>query len=163
MKYLIVGDFHIPARAEKISEQIIEIGKRVNGIICTGDLTSKKVLDELKKANKNLIVVKGNCDFLNLPRYREFEVENRKIGVIHSDQFGRGNLEALKEFAKSKNLNVLIFGHTHKSLVKKEENLLLLNPGTATGVLLGAEVETERTYAILQINEKLSAEIKRVG
>lgn len=162
MKYLVVGDFHIPARAEKIPHQILDLGKEVDEIVCTGDLTSKKVLDELKGANKNPIVVKGNCDFLNLPRYREFEDGNRKVGVIHSDTFGRGNLETLKEFANRKNLDVLIFGHTHKPLVKKEGKLLLLNPGTATGVLSGAGGKTEKTYAILEINEEVNAEIKKV-
>ncbi len=164
MRYLVVGDFHIPERVEKIPEIINKLAKEVDGIICTGDLISKDVLKELRGLNKNLIIVRGNCDLFSpgsLSDYREFEVNNKKIGVIHSDQFGRGNLEALKEFAKSKNLNVLVFGHTHKHLIKWEGNMLLLNPGTATGALSVRDI-SEKTYAILEIDERVDAVIKRI-
>lgn len=159
MKYLVVGDFHIKSEIDKISEKILELGKNSDGIICTGDLTSENVLKELKQANNNLIVVKGNCDFLNLPEYREFEIKNQKIGIIHSNQFGRGNIEKITNFAKSKNLDVIVFGHTHQPLIKKADNLLLLNPGTATGGLSGAGEGKEKTCAILEINEKIKVEI----
>ncbi|MCK4729738.1 MAG: metallophosphoesterase [Candidatus Aenigmarchaeota archaeon] len=181
MKYLIIGDLHL-SEPNKIPEVIINLAKKMDGIICTGDLTSKIVLEKLKKMNKtfflrskkmhrrmtrDLIVVKGNCDTLvseliDLPEYLEFEVENKKIGVIHSHQFGRGNLEKIKEFANSKKLDVIIFGHTHQPLIEKRGNLFLINPGTLTGAISGKGIQTEKTYAILEIGKDINAKINRL-
>ena len=161
MKYLIISDLHL-SRLEKIPENIIDLAKEMDGIICAGDLTSKTVLEKLKEINKNLIVVKGNCDYLDLPEYEEFEVENKKIGVIHSNQFDRGNLKKIAEFANSKNIDIMVFGHTHQPLVEKRGNLLLINPGTLTGTISGAGVKTEKTYAILEIGEEINAKINRL-
>ncbi|RLJ00827.1 MAG: YfcE family phosphodiesterase [Candidatus Aenigmatarchaeota archaeon] len=161
MKYLIISDLHL-SKPNKIPEIIINLAKEMKGIICAGDLTSKTVLEKLKEINKNLIVVKGNCDYLDLPEYLEFKIENKKIGVIHSNQFGRGNFEKIEEFANSKKLDVLIFGHTHQPLMEKKGNLLLINPGTLTGAVSGDGTKTEKTWVILEIGKEINAKINRL-
>ncbi len=161
MKYLIISDLHL-SEPNKLPKIIIELAKELEGIICAGDLTSEKVLEELKEMNKNLIVVKGNCDSIELPEYLEFEVENKKIGVIHSNQFGRNNLEKISEFANSKKVDVLIFGHTHQPLVEKRGDLLLINPGTLTGTISGEGIKTEKTYAVLEIGKEINAKLKTI-
>ena len=161
MKYLIISDIHL-SEPDKIPETIIELAKEMYGIICAGDLTSKNILEKLKEINRNLIVVKGNCDSLELPEYQEFIAGDKKIGVIHSHQFGRGNLEKIKEFANSKKLDIIIFGHTHQPLVEKRGNLFLINPGTLTGTISGTGAKTEKTYAILEINKKINAKLNRL-
>ncbi|OYT42947.1 MAG: YfcE family phosphodiesterase [Candidatus Aenigmarchaeota archaeon ex4484_56] len=133
MKLLIISDLHmiIP----EIPEIIKEYGEKCDYIICAGDYTSERTLNAVKKLNENNICVKGNCDSLELPEYIETKLLNYKIGVIHSSQFGRGNMEGLYKFAKLKNLDVIIFGHTHKPLIKKIGNILLINPGTLSGAI----------------------------
>jgi hypothetical protein len=161
MKIIVVGDFHIPERADKIPEEIIKFSKNCDYIICTGDYTSEEVLEELEKANKNIIAIRGNCDFLNLPEYKEIEIKNKKIGVIHSHQFGRGNIPLIRDFAKTQNLDLLIFGHTHKPFLEEKE-VKLLNPGTATGVFSGVVEKQEKTFAILEINNEISIKIRKL-
>jgi putative phosphoesterase len=153
MKYLIISDLHIPERAKNISKEVLEEAKRVDGIICSGDFTEKCIFDKLKQANKNLIAVKGNCDRFNLTEYAEILELGKKIGVIHSHQFGRGNIDFLEEFAKSRRLDILVFGHTHIPLIEKRGGLLLINPGSASGISSGREECSKKTYAVLELNE----------
>jgi uncharacterized protein len=153
MKYLIISDLHIPERAKEISSELLEEAKKCDGIICAGDFTSKEAFDELKTANKNLIAVKGNCDRFNLTEYAEVLELSQKIGVIHSHQFGRGNIDFLVEFAKSRRLDILIFGHTHIPLIEKRGGVLLINPGSASGISSGRGEPAEKTYAILELDE----------
>ncbi|HIE41239.1 MAG TPA: hypothetical protein EYP80_01090 [Candidatus Aenigmarchaeota archaeon] len=83
----MAGDFHISERANEIPKKLIS--QKTDYFICTGNLTSENVLKKLNKF-KNLVVVRGNCNYLNLPEYKEIEINNKSIGVVHSHQFGRG-------------------------------------------------------------------------
>ena len=161
MKIIVTGDFHIPERASKIPEEILISCEKSDLVVCTGDYTSSKVIEELKKKNENIVAVRGNCDFLNLPEYREIEIKNKRIGVIHSHQFGRNNISLIKKFAKTKNLDLLIFGHTHRPFLEEEE-VKLLNPGTATGAFSGIGENQEKSFAIIEINEEISIKIRKI-
>jgi uncharacterized protein len=164
MKYLIISDLHIPERANDIPEKVIEEAEKCEGIICAGDFTTKKVFDELKNANKNLVAVKGNCDRFELTEYAQFTELGKKMGVIHSHQFGRGNIDFMEEFAKSQGLDILIFGHTHIPLLEKRGKLLLINPGSASGIESGWGNFSVKTYATLEIIEGVEskARIKKI-
>ncbi|MGC9310257.1 MAG: YfcE family phosphodiesterase [Candidatus Aenigmatarchaeota archaeon] len=159
MKYLVVSDFHIPERAREIPKEILQAAKEADGVICAGDFTTREVYEVLKRANKSLIAVRGNCDSFELPDYAEFEVVGTKIGVAHSHRFGRGNIEALFGFAKTKKLDVLVFGHTHTPFLEMRKGILLLNPGSVSGVPSGWGESAERTYALLEVCEKIEARI----
>jgi len=161
MKLVVVGDFHIPERANKIPKKILTFCREADYVICTGDYTTNSVLEELKKENKNIIAVRGNCDFLNLPEYYEFEIKNKRIGVIHSHQFGRGNLSLIRDFARAKNLDLLIFGHTHEPFLEEKE-IKLLNPGTATGAVSGIGKKQNKSFAVVEINNQISIKIREL-
>jgi predicted phosphodiesterase len=45
-------------------------------------------------------------------------------------------------------LDILIFGYTYQSLIKKVDNLLLLNLGTTIGSVSSKGERKEKTYAI---------------
>jgi putative phosphoesterase len=157
MKYLVISDLHIPERASEIPKRILEEAKRCDSIICAGDFTTKEVFEELKKANKNLMAVKGNCDRFALTEYIQFPEKGKRIGVIHSHQFGRGNINFLADFAKSQGLDILIFGHTHVPMIEKRNGILLVNPGSANGIESGWGNFAEKTYAILDIEGGVEA------
>jgi putative phosphoesterase len=165
MKYLVISDLHVPERAKEIPPGILKEAKNVDGIICAGDFTTKEVFEKLKEANKNLIAVKGNCDRFSLPEYSVFFQEGRKIGVIHSHIFGRGNFLLLEEFAKSENLDIIVFGHTHFPFLEKRGNILMINPGSLTGIGSGHGAPSEKTYAILEVIAGLEphAEIRKIA
>lgn len=164
MRFLIVSDLHIPERAREIPPKIIELAKSVDCAICAGDFTSKKTCLALKNASKKLVSVKGNCDTFELPEYIELKECGHKIGVVHSNQLGRGNIDRLVEFGLSKGIDILIFGHTHKPFLDLRSGVLLINPGSANGVTSGGGHRVGKTYAILELapGKKPIAKIEKI-
>lgn len=154
-KILLIGDFHIPQRVERIPKWIDSLIKKEKPdlILCTGDLVYIQVLDYLKKFAP-LKAVQGNLDFLSLPEKEIIEIENTRIGLIHGNGIHpRGNIEELYKIAKKLNLKILVHGHTHKLSVEEKNKILFLNPGSATGVWGGSAGKSKETLIILEINK----------
>ncbi len=135
----VLSDTHIPDRANKLPDKVIEEFNDVDLIIHCGDVTSESVLDELKEITSNTFAVKGNMDYINLPKEKMLKIHNFNIGIIHGDTiYPRGDTLKMKYYCMEKNLDVLISGHTHSPLIKEvsilelNRNILLLNPGSPT-------------------------------
>lgn len=137
MIVLLIGDFHIPSRADKIPDKFINEMRNSDLVLCTGDFTNDETFEKIKNNSPDLRVVRGNCDFLDLPSQDLVEVEGLRIGLVHGDQFGRGNIDGLVNFAKRMNVDLLVSGHTHQPFKIEKEGILLLNPGTSTGAWSG--------------------------
>jgi hypothetical protein len=155
MKILVIGDTHIPRRASRIPREISSLieNEKFDKIICTGDLTDKKVLDYLKSLSE-VTIVKGNMDHLPLPEYQVFNAEKIKIGLIHGDQvYPRGDRMQLKAIAKKLGVDLLISGHTHSPDIHLDE-VLLINPGSATGVWGGGGGSLKPSFMILEIDDR---------
>mgnify|MGYP001033636489 FL=1 len=177
MRLLVIGDTHIPERAPEIPQLMLNTIKQNNFdlVLSTGDLTHERVFEYLKKLGKKVYAVRGNMDHLRFPESEKLKVESITIGLIHGDQvFPRGNIDQLTETASEMDVDVLISGHTHRLSIDEiklgKTKILLLNPGSATGVWGGGpasyvpsfmilEVENERkkVHAYELINDKLEA------
>jgi hypothetical protein len=162
MRVLVIGDTHIPKRASWLPEEIsafINSGE-FDIVICTGDLTDKKVLDYFKDIAENFVVVRGNMDYLNLPGYEILKTSEIKMGIIHGEQvYPRGNRSQLREIAEKLNVDVLVSGHTHSPDIYME-NVLLLNPGSATGVWGGGGGSLKPSFMLLNIEgSKIDVEL----
>jgi len=150
----IIGDFHLGERGKAIPKEFIEILKRCELIACTGDLTGLGVLLELEKIAK-VKAVKGNMDWIPLPVKETFGYKGLKIGLIHGAGIHpRGDLARLKEIGKEMKVDVLIHGHTHRMDVRKEDGLILLNPGSATGARSGAGAGGNPSFLTLEAEQK---------
>ncbi len=57
----------------------------------------------------------------------------------------------MKKIAKENDLDVLVFGHTHKQFVKWEDDILFINPGSPTDPLPPLLVKS--TVGLLLISE----------
>ncbi len=156
MRILAIGDTHIPRRASWIPKEISSLieNESFDRIVCTGDLTDRKVLDYLKSLS-DVVVVRGNMDHLTLPEYEIFNAEKIKVGVIHGDQvYPRGDRNQLKAIAKKLDVDLLISGHTHSYDVHFSE-VLLLNPGSATGVWGGGGGSLKPSFMILEVEDRM--------
>jgi len=153
MRVLVIGDTHIPERASSLPKQIsgfIE-SQHYDFVVCTGDLTGRGVLEYFKGLGKKFSVVRGNMDYLDLPEYDVMEFDEIVAGVIHGDQvYPRGNREQLREIAKKLDVDILISGHTHSPDVYMED-ILLLNPGSATGVWGGGRASLKPSFIVLSV------------
>lgn len=142
-KVLLIGDTHIPSRAKRLPPRVEShiLNEKYSLVLCTGDLVTYDVLQLLKRIAE-VKVVRGNMDYLSFPESEIVELNDIKVGMIHGHQiYPRGNINKLAKIAFKLGVNILVSGHTHVPLVKKvviaSRNVLLLNPGSATGVWSG--------------------------
>ena len=155
----LISDTHIPSRANKIPLRVFEIFQNVDFIIHAGDLVELRVIDELEKIAP-VLAVHGNMDKTEirekLPKINMLKVYDWKIGVIHD----AGTLSANKTLrvVQENKFNVFVYGHTHRSSIKWEKDVLFINPGSPTNPL--PPFITKPTVAILKIDkEKIQPKI----
>jgi len=156
MRILVIGDTHIPNRAKWLPKKIDEFlsSKKFDLVVCTGDLTDRKVLDFLMGLG-DVVAVSGNMDHLPLPEYQTFKAEGLRFGVVHGHQvYPRGDVNQLKRIALELGVDVLFHGHTHSADVDFDD-VLLLNPGSATGVWSGGNASLIPSFMIVEIDGNL--------
>jgi hypothetical protein len=153
----IISDTHIPTRAKVIPPEVFEVFEDASYIIHAGDFVQLSVAEELEDIAP-VLGVQGNMDPLAVrekyPRVNSLEVLGWRIGVVHN---GIPLLRSsrLKELAKRKGFDVLVFGHTHRGSVKEEDGILYVNPGSPTQPIL-----SKASVGILRISRtKVEAEI----
>ena len=76
--------------------------------------------------------VPGNCDFRSQePAERLLCIEDFRILLCHGHTYGvKQSLIAAGFAAEEKNLDLFLFGHTHRPLVDRRGKTLFLNPGS---------------------------------
>lgn len=133
----------------------IEIGKRyIKGadvVIHLGD--NSEDIEELTKDFKGVVYgVRGNCDLSNTyPTEQLVEIMGKKIFLTHGHLYGvKNNLNNIYYRAKELNADIVLFGHTHENLIKEEDGIVFMNPGSISlpklrGRYIGfIEVEEEK-------------------
>jgi putative phosphoesterase len=102
----------------------------VDHILHAGDVGGDEILDELA-AIAPVSAVYGNTDDPRNPRLAE-HVEHRlgelRIHVSHGHEVGSPSPERLAERYAA---DVIVYGHTHRSLVERRGDVLIVNPGAA--------------------------------
>ncbi|MEM0233192.1 MAG: YfcE family phosphodiesterase [Candidatus Nezhaarchaeales archaeon] len=168
-KVLALGDFHIPERAYWIPEELEKEVTRESYdiVLCTGDLTTGEVLSWLQRLASEVYVVRGNMDYLKLPLQLVVNVEGLRVGLYHgAGVHPRGDPVKLAVRAKQINVEVLVTGHTHYPYTTfvKEYGVVIVNPGSATGVWGGDERATlTPSFAIMCIRgRELLIELKEL-
>ncbi len=156
----LISDTHIPSRAKAIPNEVFEISNGVNLILHAGDLTQLSIVDELQQLVP-VVAVSGKMDRgevrKRLLKMDSIKVYNWKIGVTHDPEIFSGT-RRMKTIAKQNNLNILVFGHTHRPSLKQAEEVLFINPGSPTNPL--PSFITKPTVALLKITkEKIEPEI----
>jgi hypothetical protein len=134
---------------EDIPQKIIDSFSTVDLIIHAGDFTTIEVLRGLQQLGE-MKAVQGNMDSgelkSTLPVKEIIEVRNKRIGIIHGwGSPWRIEHKVRKEFDQ---VDVIIYGHSHKSQNKLIDNILFFNPGRATS-----------SFGILTIGEDIKGEI----
>lgn len=160
---VVISDTHIPDRALRIPDEIIPFLKRSEIVVHAGDLTDEEVLRELKSFSE-VIAVRGNMDYLPLPREKTFKIDDVTFGVYHGHGiYPRGDRRQLSEIALDMGVDVLITGHTHRPDVYKGE-VLILNPGSATGAWGGGGGSGIPSFMVLDVEGRsLKVDLYELG
>ena len=161
MKIVIISDTHIPSRGKELPKIILEEIEKSDILIHCGDFTNIETVKFLENL-KEFYGVVGNMDekeiWEYLPEKRIVEIKNKKIGIIHGfgPPVGIEN-KVLKKF-EGENVDIIVYGHTHRASIKRYKDILLLNPGTPTDKIFASK----NTFMILEIKEEIKAKIIEV-
>ncbi|MFQ5758566.1 MAG: metallophosphoesterase family protein [Candidatus Bathyarchaeia archaeon] len=121
-------------------------------------------IEVVNQNSDNILLVYGNMDKADLraklPEINSVEVYDWKIGVMH-DPSALWGTRRMKKVAKQNGFDVLVYGHTHRSSIKREEGTLFINPGSPTNPIPPFLVKP--SVALLRIKkEKIDPEIVRL-
>lgn len=124
MKILITSDIH---KDLKRLNKVLTKHQKLDYHLDAGD--SNLSIDYLNE--KKITSVKGNTDFFSkLPVHRILEIDNKRILLIHGHHHSvKSGLSSLVNYAKLKEADICIYGHTHKQKMEVIDNITMLNPG----------------------------------
>ena len=151
MKIGIISDTHDNLPQIKIAVEIFN-REKVELVLHAGDFVSPFTFLEFKNLNCPLKGVFGNNDGDKLYLQEKFKVigeiypapyivkiNNKNVIMLHKEKL----IDAL---AESQRYDVIIYGHTHRSDLRKIGKTLIINPGECGGWLTG-----KSTIALLDL------------
>ena len=132
----IIGDTHAsPTRTGRSLEPVVELFSRmsVGLILHAGDVGHISILQSLEQVAPT-VAVRGNADSLDmietLPDRVWIEVGSRCVLLLHGHH-GKTALKAARAAATA-DIDLIVFGHSHKPLIEREGRTILFNPGSPT-------------------------------
>lgn len=128
MFVLIISDSHgIRYRLDEVLNRV----KKVDMIIHLGDICGDAEYLR-KQADCPVHIVAGNNDFGGeLPREEIIEIADKQIWLTHGHRYhvNYGLAEIIEE-AETLGMDIVMFGHTHVPVVREENGLNIVNPGS---------------------------------
>lgn len=133
MRIGVLSDTHLHRVSRDLREIMDHHLSQVDVLFHVGDYTSPVVMEFL--SSKNFHGVYGNMDPLGiravLPEKKIVELGGFRFGLIH----GWGSSAGLEEkvLGQFTDVDVIVYGHSHKPMNDMVQGILLFNPGTASG------------------------------
>ena len=150
MRIAVLADTHVN-KLEYVPEKMLNVLSTVDLIIHAGDFTDVRLLEELKEL-REVKAVQGNMDSRELktvlPVKEIVEIENKRIGIIHGSGAPWGIEERVRKMFELDRIDVIVYGHSHRSQNKVIGDILFFNPGKAADA-----------FGILVIDSDVHAEI----
>src|SRR5699024_1312275 len=126
MKILVVSDTH---GHTKNLERVLEKVGDIDLFIHCGDLEGGE--DYIRAlVDVPCYMVAGNNDWVSdLQRGLEISVDDSRIWITHGNNYGASmGPERLLEDAAARNVDVVMYGHTHRPLSEYQDNIVIVNP-----------------------------------
>lgn len=150
MRVGVLSDTHTHS-LEDIPRKVIDSLSSADMIIHAGDFTTVEVLNGLKRLGK-VKAVQGNMDSAELksilPAKEVLEIGDKRIGITHGSGGPWGIEQRVRGIFDQDRVDVIVYGHSHKSQNKVIDGILFFNPGKA-----------ENSFGILTIEEDARGEI----
>lgn len=120
---VVISDTH-----GKLSAAAITVLNRADLIIHAGDMDTEDVLNRLL-AIAPVVAVRGNMDrgkwASRLPLTEILQIGAKRIYLLH-------DLSGLNLTPSVAGIDVVIHGHTHQPMKETRDNVLIINPGSAS-------------------------------
>ena len=134
MRIAVLADTHV-SMLEYLPKKIVDALSTVDLIIHAGDFTDVQLLKELKQLIE-VKAVQGNMDSRELktvlPVKEMVEIENKRIGITHGSGAPWGIEKRVRKVFESDRIDIIVYGHSHRSQNKVINDILFFNPGKAT-------------------------------
>lgn len=121
----LISDTHGELRAD-----VHRAFEGVSMILHAGDVCGDEILDELALIAP-VQAVRGNCDEPwngRLEERLDLEIGGVRIHVSHGHELGRPGAATV---AAAYDADVCVYGHTHRQLIERVGERLVVNPGAA--------------------------------
>lgn len=148
MHYIgVISDTHGLLR-EEVREKL----RGCDAILHGGDIHRERVIEELKEIAP-VYAVRGNADkeewAESLPEMLDTELFGIRIKMIHNRKELPGDIE---------NMDLMVFGHSHKYMDREENGIRFLNPGSCGPRRFHQPV----TMALIEVSGNGKYEVKRI-
>lgn len=132
MKWLVFSDSHGYIDGMR---RAIELEKP-DRVLHLGDVVRDGVKLLSACPGLELEQVRGNCDPVDNgpPEERELFFGLHRVWMLHGHTYWvKSGINLLADEARTRGVEVALFGHTHKPLCTRQGALWIMNPGTAGG------------------------------
>ncbi len=104
--------------------------------------------------------VRGNMDLPqpDFPLQRVVQLAETRIGMVHGWGAPSGIEKRVLDRFSAENIDVLVFGHSHRPVCRRVGSVLLLNPGSPTD----RRSAPHHTVGLLHIGQGVEGEIIRI-
>jgi putative phosphoesterase len=132
MKIGVISDTHLNRYHQGLADVIERHFKGVDLVLHAGDVVDSQALTVF--AGMKVVLVAGNMDSPSIrdvaPVKRVIPAENFSLGLIH----GWGAPEGIEEriIREFDDVDVVVYGHTHRASSRIKNGILFFNPGSAT-------------------------------
>ena len=153
MKILIVSDTH--GRLTNL-EKILKKTGPIDRMIHLGDVEGDEAnIRSLVRVPVDMVA--GNNDYFSaLPSEMKIELGTHKALLTHGHHYfvSMGH-EMLREEAKKRGVDIVMYGHTHRPCLERSRELTILNPGSLS---LPRQEGHEPSWIMMYIDDKGEAD-----
>lgn len=146
---------------DSLPRRIVDELSGADFVVHAGDYTGRRLLEELRRFG-NFKGVHGNMDppeiKRELPALETIVVGGFSVGINHPAEGGVPFGIEQRIRAKFRDVDAIIFGHTHMTKNEYKDGILYFNPGSVTGTFPASV----RTFGIITVGEEVSGEILKV-
>lgn len=149
MKVLVISDTH--GQHDNL-DRVLERECPLDLIIHLGDIEDADTYIEAA-AECPVEAVRGNNDYFSkLPGEKILTLNHQKIFITHGHYYYvDAGMEQLIKEAKGRGVDIVMFGHTHRPIIRTKGELTVLNPGSLS---YPRQEGHKPTYIVMEIDEK---------
>ena len=129
MRYIVISDVH---GYKKYLDKIIAKESDIKKIIFLGDGLGEVLDLKAQLPDYDIITVTGNCDRSDdVPAKQIVEISGHKVLVCHGDgYYVKMGLLPLRKACMEMNVDIALFGHTHRQYYEYYDGIYTFNPGS---------------------------------